>query len=298
MRKRIIFAIFLLAILSSLGACMSGNIIATPAYQAVDWQDFGTQVEKQRLGFIGLSLTEYDTDTVPQIAAGSCVEISGSIFQFASNESITGSLTSSAFNYIMLTVSGSGDSQTVAASWTDTAPSWNTSKQGYYDATNAKRYIGGCYYDGTNYKFKWIYQYQSTGPIARTLTPGIVGAAADTPSTILVRGYVGQVSVAYGKIFLRADFPERSVVTSLYSNCELSSGTIYAILSHSDRTDRAAGTAMATNSHSSTGALTDTSITDPVIDEEEQYYITLDRSNDASAAYWRGVSVGYTYVKR
>ena len=144
---------------------MSGSIIPTPDYKAADGQSFGTQVEKARLGFIALSLTEYDTATVPQIAAGSCVEISGSIFQFSSNDTITGTPNSGYINYIMLTVSGSGDSQEVEASWTTTAPSWNTSKQGWYDATNAKRYVAECYYDGTNYRSKQDYggSYKTRG---------------------------------------------------------------------------------------------------------------------------------------
>jgi len=136
---------------------MSGNIIPTPAYKAADGQSFGTQQEKGRLGIIPLSLTEYDTNTVPQIAAGSCVEISGSIFQFSSNDTITGTEQSGQINYIMLTVSGSGDSQEVEGSWTTTAPTWNTSKQGWYDATNAKRYVGKCYFDGTYYTQKMVY---------------------------------------------------------------------------------------------------------------------------------------------
>jgi len=136
---------------------MSGFIIPTPAYKAIDGQSFGTQVEKQRLGFIALSLTEYDNNSVPQIAAGSCVEISGSIFQFPSNDTITGTPSSGNINYIMLTISGSGDSQEIEASWTTTAPNWNTSKQGWYDATGAKRYVGKCYFDGTNYTYKSVF---------------------------------------------------------------------------------------------------------------------------------------------
>jgi len=137
---------------------MSGQIIPTPAYKAADGQSFGTQQEKGRLGIIPLSLTNYDNNSVPQIAAGSCVEISGSIFQFPSDDTITDTPSSGNINYIMLTVSGSGDSQTVEASWTTTAPTWNTSKQGYYDATGAKRYVGKCFFDGTYYTQKMVYR--------------------------------------------------------------------------------------------------------------------------------------------
>jgi len=136
---------------------MSGSIIPTPAYKASDWQSFGTQVEKQRLGLIALSLTNYDNDSEPQIAAGSVVEISGSLFQFSSNDSIGGTPTTDSINYIMLEVSGSGDSQTVSGSWTTTAPTWNDAKQGWYDATGNKRYVAGCIYDGTYYNHKFLF---------------------------------------------------------------------------------------------------------------------------------------------
>jgi hypothetical protein len=136
---------------------MSGSIIATPAYKAQDWQSFATQVEKQRLGFIALSLTNYDSNSEPQIAAGSVVEISGSLFKFDSNDSIGGTPTTGQMNYIMLEVSGSGDEQTASGSWTTTAPTWNDGKQGWYEATGNKRYVAGCCYDGTNYRHKFLF---------------------------------------------------------------------------------------------------------------------------------------------
>ena len=165
---------------------MSGSIIPTPDYKAVDGQSFGTQVEKQRLGFIGLSLTNYDNNSVPQIAAGSCVEISGSIFQFPSNDTITGTPSSGNINYIILTVSGSGDSQTVEASWTTTAPTWNTSKQGWYDATNAKRYVGKCYFDGTYYTEKMVYSpFQGLSDRNGNEVGGIVENRTSDPSSLV-----------------------------------------------------------------------------------------------------------------
>jgi len=140
---------------------MSGQIIPTPAYKASEWYNFTTLVEKQRLGLIALSLTNFDNESEPQIAAGSVIEISGSLFKFDNNDSIGGTPTSGQINYIMLEVSGSGDEQEVSGSWTTTAPTWNDAKQGWYDATGNKRYVGGCYYDGTNYKLKWVYLNRS-----------------------------------------------------------------------------------------------------------------------------------------
>ncbi|KPJ86337.1 MAG: hypothetical protein AMS17_12890 [Spirochaetes bacterium DG_61] len=136
---------------------MSGQIIPTPTYKGSEWYNFTTLVEKQRLGFIAFSLTNFDNESEPQIAAGSVIEISGSLFKFDSNDSIGGTPTSGQINYIILEVSGSGDEQTVSGSWTTTAPSWNDAKQGWYDATGNKRYVGKCYYDGLNYTDKVVY---------------------------------------------------------------------------------------------------------------------------------------------
>jgi hypothetical protein len=157
MQKHHYVIMVLLSIMCFLGGFMSGSIIPTPDYKADNWQNHITQVEKQRLGFFALSLTNYDNNSVPQIAAGSVVEISGSLFQFSSNDSIGGTPSSDNVNYIMLEVSGSGDSQTVAGTWTTTAPTWNDAKKGYYDAGGTKRYVGECYYDGTNYQGKTVY---------------------------------------------------------------------------------------------------------------------------------------------
>jgi len=135
---------------------MSGSIIPTPAYKAIEWSSFVTQVEYQRRGFISLSLTNFDNNNLPQIAVGSCVEIEGALFAFPSNDSIGGT-PSVGINYIMLEVSGQGASQIVNGVWTTTAPTWFDSRQGWYNATGTKRYAGGCYYDGSNYTKKFIY---------------------------------------------------------------------------------------------------------------------------------------------
>lgn len=136
---------------------MSGAIIPTPA-DGADWDDVETQIVKARRGYIGLSLTEFDTAVIPQIAAGSVIEINGVLFTFSSNESITGAASSGYINYIVATVAGSGNSQTVTFGWTTTAPSWVASKHGWYGAGDGNdRYLGRCYFDGTNYTQKMVY---------------------------------------------------------------------------------------------------------------------------------------------
>jgi hypothetical protein len=112
-----------------------------------------TQIDKQRLGYSSVSLTNYGVGNTsePQIAAGSKVEIAGALYEFTSDESITGwaGLTSSAIAYILLTASGSS----VSASFTNTAPTWDAARQGWYTSTN--RVVAMLYKDAAGlYQFK------------------------------------------------------------------------------------------------------------------------------------------------
>jgi len=110
---------------------MAGAEIEMPANGASDWSDFVTQVERQRKGFMQISI---DTSSgTEKVTAGSVVEINGSLYQFTSDEEITGS-----GKHIHFTVSGSS----VTVSRTDTDPSWDDAKQGFYDG-NERYAIGG-----------------------------------------------------------------------------------------------------------------------------------------------------------
>ena len=143
----------------SLGGTMSGSIIHT-VNKGEDWEVTWPQVEYARKGKLGLSLTNYDNDSLPAIASGSWAEVVGSIYKWTSEEAISGSLTANAINYIKLVPGGSGDSAYVTATWTDTPPTWSDAYQGWYDGTS--RYVAGCYYDGTYYLLKWIYYDRDT----------------------------------------------------------------------------------------------------------------------------------------
>lgn len=114
-----------------------------------------SQLETQRLGYQAISLTNFDNDSEPQIAAGSPVEVAGALFEFPANESISGwgSIGTENNVYIKLVVSGTS----VTAEFTTTAPTWSESKQGYY--VSLARYIGGLYKDASgNYPRKYLYQ--------------------------------------------------------------------------------------------------------------------------------------------
>lgn len=88
--------------------------------------------------FVGLhtvSLTNYDTTGVPQIAAGSIVEVNGALYKFSSAETITGSPADGTV-YIQIVPSGA----TCTAQYTNTVPTWSNAKQGFYGTGGAATY--------------------------------------------------------------------------------------------------------------------------------------------------------------
>ena len=129
---------------------MAGTLISFPAEEASDWTAHIDMFKDLIIGYIRCSLTEWDTGTVPQLAAGSKAELNGSYITFGSNESITGSPSSGYINYIYL------DSAAYTLSWSTTEPTWSDAKQGWYNSDD--RCLGGCYYDGT-YTSKWVYAH-------------------------------------------------------------------------------------------------------------------------------------------
>lgn len=119
---------------------------------------YANQIAKQRLGYQAISLTNYDNDLEPQIAAGSKVEIGSALFEAAANESISGwaGIGNDSDVYIKLVVSGA----TATAAFTTAAPTWSTSKQGWYVGND--RYVGGLYKDaGGNYIRKWLFLHEA-----------------------------------------------------------------------------------------------------------------------------------------
>lgn len=114
-------------------------------------------------GFMALSLTEYNTSAAAAIAAGSKVEIAGAFFTFAGDEAIEASTWTSIVTgntaYIALTAAGSAGSQTVTATYTQTAPTWRDDLQGWYaSAASNVRVIGSVYKaEATRYYPKYIY---------------------------------------------------------------------------------------------------------------------------------------------
>jgi len=169
------------------------------------------------LGFQAVSLTAYDTASVPTIAAGSKVEVAGAFFTFSSDESI-GSTSWTAIStgdtaYITLTPSGTAGSQILTAAWTSTAPTWSTSKQGYYaSASSSVRVIGGCIKDGTSgseYQGKFIYpslQNEFLIPVLRTKVVDLGDWDMDATASIsVIHGISDFTKIRSISVLIRSD---------------------------------------------------------------------------------------------
>ena len=115
-----------------------------------------TQLEKQRIGLLRLSLTNFANTSEPAIAAGSVVEVGGSLYVFSGDEAITGwgGVSNDTDAYIKL-VPGVG---LVTAEFVEAAPTWSDAKQGWYDGND--RYVAGLHRGAGagDYEDKWVYQ--------------------------------------------------------------------------------------------------------------------------------------------
>ena len=109
------------------------------------------QLQTQRIGYMAVSLTNYDSDLEPAVAEGSVLEIAGALFEAAANEPIAGwgPIGNSTDVYIKI------NAATLCAEFTTTPPTWSTSKQGWYDALH--RYLAKLHKDaGGLYTLKRI----------------------------------------------------------------------------------------------------------------------------------------------
>jgi len=129
-----------------------------------------TQIEKQRKGYFGLSLSGMLTSSAPTIISGSVIEIAGSLFQFTSDESINASswtaISTASDVYIYLESDGA-TAATLTAYFTDTAPTWREDYNGWYmSAGSSIRVVAGVYktsateYDEKYYLNQYMYSDQ------------------------------------------------------------------------------------------------------------------------------------------
>jgi len=114
---------------------------------------FMEAMEKSWKGLNQISLTEYYTTVVCQIAEGSVFEIAGSLYIATSNTAITASVTSG-----ICYINAIGTTASATFQWTTTAPVWRNDYCGYYaSASSVIRVIGGSFYGQLNYLNKFIF---------------------------------------------------------------------------------------------------------------------------------------------
>lgn len=136
---------------------MSGSKVNFYGSTATSLTNIQTVLDGTRMGFNAISLTNYSTTSVPAIAAGSQVEIAGSLYKFSSEEPISTTNVTSTANatwYIELVPSSS----IVSAQFSTTTPAWREDYYGYYTSTSSlNKVIGETLKQSSLYISKNIY---------------------------------------------------------------------------------------------------------------------------------------------
>ena len=147
--------------------------------------------QAMRNGHFALSLTEMDSTTIPQIAAGSIIDISGTLVYFYSNETITGTA-SDGVTYIKLIYS----SGTIAAIWTATAPTFDSSKNGWYGTggSSSHRYIASMIKSSTSYTDKKLYDIYTSPKKYETQSSFFIGTWTAGSSKVVTLTYSSKVT--------------------------------------------------------------------------------------------------------
>jgi len=131
---------------------MSGSQVATSS----------SELQYAIYGFNAISLTNWTTSAASVIAAGSQVEVAGAFFTYSGNDTNDATsfsaITTGATAYLQLVPSGTAGSQIVTSSWTSTAPTWRTDKNGWYASAGSNiRAVAGCVKTGaSSYERKFI----------------------------------------------------------------------------------------------------------------------------------------------
>lgn len=89
------------------------------------------ELEKQRIGYIGVSLTEWTTNDEPQYTAGSSFECAGSVYYCTALEDCGTNAEWAAIANSTLVYSYFNTS-TLVFYWSSSPPAWDTAKHGYY----------------------------------------------------------------------------------------------------------------------------------------------------------------------
>jgi hypothetical protein len=286
---------------------MSGQIIYTPATGA-DWATAWEQAEYTRKGKMGLSLTEYFTGTIPQVASGSWAEVAGSIYKWTSDDTISGTPTSGVLNFIKLVPSGTGVSSIVTPTWDMNPPAWSAVYQGKYYGTS--RCIGGCYYDGTNYLLKWVQDRRDIGPYTEwiTATMGFVpsgdtwGAGLAEPRGLTLQFNSNPLITGDG-VYLQVFAQDNDIVTGLYiettsaTNSTVVTFTLQRINVDETVNNMAEVELACTGTTNASG--NDTSVSYPIIDNENYIYAVYVRTTTGTVTGSFGkIKVSVTRIRR
>ncbi|MHA1304093.1 MAG: hypothetical protein ACTSPI_10370 [Candidatus Heimdallarchaeaceae archaeon] len=272
---------------------MSASKISDYTIGGSNWTELLTTIEKQRKGYNGISLTNYDNNSLPAIAAGSYFEISGALYGFTTEAAITGSPSSDNINYIYI------NGTTFVPVWTTTAPTWSDAKYGWYDAGETHRYVAGCYYDGTNYLGKWLYCNRQYFP-TRYCSPSMIGWMNDTQYGGFSDGYAFFLSGAdvNKAIYIPVSLPHGCTITQLKAWMITQGGqgiTLWLKRSHRDaNTDILAS--CYTNSTSSV-EVTDDTIDYPSVDNTTYSYLLHFQPNSTLTDTARLHGVEITYIQ-
>lgn len=136
---------------------MAGTKINNYSQIDTNIEEVQITLDLTRTGLHKVSLTNWDNTSVPQIAAGSVIEVAGSFYQFESDETITGSPSDGTVYIIIIPGTTS-----CTAQFTNTVPVWNAAYQGLYGTGSAAGYR---YLEfkitktGTSYSEKKVFLY-------------------------------------------------------------------------------------------------------------------------------------------
>ena len=118
-----------------------------PMVNGDDWTNILARLERTYKGYDGVSLTNWASGNTerPKIAAGSVIEIDGSPFYYATDETIVdGAGLTDGWCYIKHVVSGDAVTPTL----TNTFGTWDTAKQGFYDGSGNRFSLFAMYRSG------------------------------------------------------------------------------------------------------------------------------------------------------
>ena len=152
-------------------------------------QNYQNRSEKESKGYQAISLSHLTDVVEPKVQAGSVIEVAGALYEFQAEEALTGwaGIANSSVVYTYVVPAG----VSCSATFSTTAPTWDTAKQGWYNGEN--RCFGGLYKDGGgNYSDKWLYREHDQTAGVRVYASGTIhaGGAIDSDSTIHADGAI------------------------------------------------------------------------------------------------------------